>query len=421
MFTEMPEFRLVKSVRIPRLQNFNAALLICSITVGLLLNLSLANSHSSQLDTHESLQRDDGQNDIRANAFDLIASEDVSYSVDRVSDVDSLVFLEQSRLLANGMEIIYPNGGETLAGNVTIRWTPAFPDLDELVQYSVYYSPDSGAHWIQIAFYIVGTNFRWETVLYETQGASFLIKVTAYAKSGGTEEDFSDNEFIIDNTDAEANNPAAKDNNESLLRNLEFLLFAVLAILLVVSGFGLGFLLLKPKLKRQETFLDVLQSNKVEYIEAIRHKLIIGLDNIKAEQIADSGEVYLLNDASEQLTMADSIPPDFQNDLRTEMKGRTVLTLIEIAYQDPSETNPAKLSKSLNIPPSTLSKEIKKLIDLKYVEMFISTQVLHDGRYRNFIVTPKGFSFLSILNEALRGTIDRMKGKGIVKSAVLGK
>lgn len=411
MYTEMPVFRLMNSFRNPWLQHFQATLLICTITVGFLLNLSLTSSYGSQFGTHGSRQTNFEQNDIQANTFDMVVSEDVTYSVDRVNDVDFLVILEQSRLLTDTMQIYYPNGGETLAGNVTIRWTPAFAGQEDIVQYSVFYSPDSGVHWIQIAFYIVGTNFRWDTALYETQGTSFLIKVVAHGKAMGTEEDISNNEFAIDNT-------VAKVNNDSPLRIPDFLPFALLLILLVVSGISLGFLLLKTKLKRHESFLDVLQSNKVEFIETVRHKLIIGLDNIKNELIADSGEIYLLEKASEQPIMADSFPSDFQNDLRTEMKGRTVLTLIEIAYQDPSETNPARLSKSLNIPPSTLSKEIKKLIDLEYVETFISPQVLHDGRYRNFTVTPKGFTFLSVLNEALRGTINRLKGKGMVKSAI---
>ena len=96
--------------------------------------------------------------------------------------------------------------------------------------------------------------------------------------------------------------------------------------------------------------------------------------------------------------MVEYFPSEIQYELRSEIKGRTVLTLIEIAYQDPSDTNPAKLAKSLNIPLSTLSKEIKKLKRLHYVDTHISNQVVKDARYRNFKITLKGFKFLSIFS-----------------------
>ena len=94
-----------------------------------------------------------------------------------------------------------------------------------------------------------------------------------------------------------------------------------------------------------------------------------------------------------------------------QQKWRTILILIEIAYQDLSETNPKKLAKSLNIQASTLSKEIMKLKDLHYIESFVSAQVLHDGRYRNYIITQKGFHLLYTLKETLKLTITRLKEK----------
>ncbi|MHA1947938.1 MAG: hypothetical protein ACW97W_17720, partial [Candidatus Hodarchaeales archaeon] len=87
----------------------------------------------------------------------------------------------------------------------------------------------------------------------------------------------------------------------------------------------------------------------------------------------------------------------------------------EIAYQNPSDTNPAKIAKSLNIPPSTLSKEIKKLKELDYLQTHISTQVVQDARYRNFQITSKGFHFLSLLNTALKVTLNRVKMNGRIE------
>ncbi|UCG04121.1 MAG: winged helix-turn-helix transcriptional regulator, partial [Candidatus Heimdallarchaeota archaeon] len=89
----------------------------------------------------------------------------------------------------------------------------------------------------------------------------------------------------------------------------------------------------------------------------------------------------------------------------TKIRKNTIFTLIEIAYQDPTETNPTKISKSLNIPPSTLSREIKKLITLNYLETYLSDVVMLDTRLKNFRVTEKGVIFLMNLKDALNITI----------------
>jgi DNA-binding MarR family transcriptional regulator len=86
-----------------------------------------------------------------------------------------------------------------------------------------------------------------------------------------------------------------------------------------------------------------------------------------------------------------------------------VLVLIEIAYNDPETTNPAYLSKILNIPPSTLTNEIKKLQKMNYIEPFISKRVLEDPRYKNYIVSDKGFRFLTLLKETIKFTLERDK------------
>ncbi|MFX0205361.1 MAG: hypothetical protein ACFFDT_05200, partial [Candidatus Hodarchaeota archaeon] len=136
------------------------------------------------------------------------------------------------------------------------------------------------------------------------------------------------------------------------------------------------------------------------------------LDNIKGTYPLELRDVPQLEPTS-QISMVKYFPSTFHEDLRSELKGRTVLTLIEIAYQDPSETNPTKLAQSLKIPTPSLTREIKKLIDLQYVEAFVSAQVLQDARYRNFSITSKGFLFLSTLNEALQIAITRLKEKNM--------
>ncbi|MFX1252152.1 MAG: hypothetical protein ACFFCZ_11150 [Promethearchaeota archaeon] len=343
----------------------------------------------------------------------LVASEQYFSSI---TDFHSFRMLNSAKAQENtGLQIFYPNGGEILSGNVTLLWALASEYFGGSVQYCVYYSPDNGIHWIQLAFYIPITSFKWDTTLYETYGTDFLVKVVATSKEWEDKEDISDNTFIIDNTGkTNLNSGGINGNNNgpytNLFENLPTQLFGFFLSVFVILGAVFSYFLYQTKFK-QGSVVDLLQSNKYEFLQTIRHKVIIGLDNIQAEFITESHTIPSLDAAPVPTSIVEYFPSTIRDELQQDIKGRTVLTLIEIAYLDPSETNPAKLAKSLNIPPSTLSKEIKKLVDLEYVETYISAQVLQDARFRNFKITPKGFTFLSILDNALKITIGRLKGK----------
>jgi DNA-binding MarR family transcriptional regulator len=186
--------------------------------------------------------------------------------------------------------------------------------------------------------------------------------------------------------------------------------------ILVIASIVFVYYFLTPKL-RQESFSGLFQLEKLKYLKEMSHKVIIGLDNIKSGFIDESFDIPSLDSVIPPSSMVEYFPSEIQHELRSEIRGRTVLTLIEIAYQDPSDTNPARLARSLNIPLSTLSKEIKKLKRLHYVDTYISSQVVQDARYRNFKITFKGFKFLSILNSALKMTINRVKRNGLIEQS----
>ncbi|MFX1513949.1 MAG: hypothetical protein ACFFCQ_15300 [Promethearchaeota archaeon] len=348
---------------------------------------------------------------------------------------------------SNGLQIVFPNGGETLNGTVTVNWTLASQYLDDDPWYEVKYSPNGGSNWLPLEPFTLNTSFIWDTSLHP-DGGNYLIQVIAGSKSWTDKVDVSDAFFTIKNqveelpistntteptgeessTSISTTQPTSEEStsNTSPIGNTDrifddpiFLLSTLFGSLLLISGFGFGYFRLNPRFRGQETFVALMQSSKTEFLKNIRHKVIIGLDNIKTDFIADSKDIPQL-EAVTQASMVEYFPSSIRNDLRSEMKGRTVLTLIEIAYQDPKETNPTKLAQSLKIPTSTLSKEIKKLVDLQYVEAFVSTQILQDARYRNFAITSKGFMFLSTLNEALQITIDRLKEKEIGEDTYLG-
>ncbi|MFW9996850.1 MAG: hypothetical protein ACFFD4_32710, partial [Candidatus Odinarchaeota archaeon] len=112
----------------------------------------------------------------------------------------------------------------------------------------------------------------------------------------------------------------------------------------------------------------MFQPDKIELLQSIRNKVVIGLENIKDSSTQDFQENEFLIRTTAPVTMLDHFPPEIQHELQTEIKGKTVFTLIEVAYQDPTETNPTRLAKNLNIPLSSLSREIKKLSYLNYLE-----------------------------------------------------
>ncbi len=324
-----------------------------------------------------------------------------------LSTSSTTLSLLNSSYQSNELQVTYPNGGEIISGNVTVLWTLE-PEYTSTVSFfNVYYSPDNGQNWIQLAFAIIATTYKWNTPIYENYGTNFLIKVIASSKEWENKEDISDEPFAIDN----------RDNfviGNLTTENIIFLLF--ITSILIISSIGLGYYFFNTKFRR-ESINGLFQVNKFNYLKEISHKVIIGLDNIKYGFIDESIDIPSIDSIMHPSSMVEYFPSEIQRELRSEIKGRTVLTLIEIAYQDPRDTNPAKLAKSLNIPLSTLSKEIKKLKRLDYVDTHISSQVVKDARYRNFKITLKGFKFLSILNSALKLTLNRVKRNGLLEQS----
>ncbi|MFW9902813.1 MAG: hypothetical protein ACFFFH_00655 [Candidatus Thorarchaeota archaeon] len=311
----------------------------------------------------------------------------------------------------NGLNILYPNGGETLNGTVTIQWALSSMYLGDSPWYSVFYSPDRGDNWIQLAFIIIESTYEWNTPLYETYGNNYLVKVIAESKEWVNKEDVSENPFSIDNRLVESSSTSTTEiQTDEEPDNQILLLFSLLGSFIILSGAGFTYYRIGPRLKKQKTFVELIRSSENEFLKEIRHKVVIGLDNIRGPYPLELRDPLQLESVV-KASMVEYFPSTFHEDLRSELKGRTVLTLIEIAYQDPSETNPTKLAQSLKIPTPSLTREIKKLIDLQYVEAFVSTQVLQDARYRNFSITSKGVLFLSTLNEALQIAIARLKEK----------
>ncbi|MFX0183108.1 MAG: hypothetical protein ACFE95_08520 [Candidatus Hodarchaeota archaeon] len=116
-----------------------------------------------------------------------------------------------------------------------------------------------------------------------------------------------------------------------------------------------------------------------------------------------------LSDMHQSSNSIEYNPSNIRKELLAGIKGRTILTLIEIAYQYPNEINPTKLSKLLKFPPATLSEELKRLTKFQFISPIKSIGILGDARYRYYTITPKGILFLDFFKRVLRVTTDRLK------------
>lgn len=301
----------------------------------------------------------------------------------------------QAKWNNNGLNITNPLGGEIISGLITVSWTLQDILVVDSTHFQVDYSPNGGTNWIIISE-THEYSLEWNTSLYREYAENCRIKVSASSKEYNTIVEITDI-FTIDNRKITNN----VGSNNDLLTYI-----AILASLTIV---GIGVLRFRPYLFKQKTFLDVIQSEQLDWLKSLSHKVVIGLDNIKTGFVDEIKDLPELTPQSLSTTIVDIFPPSMKHDLLYHVKGRTVLTLIEIAFQNPADTAPSKISKSLNIPLSTLSKEIKKLVELSYVETSITNQMIQDARFKSFTITEKGYSFLINLDKALKIAIERVK------------
>jgi len=96
--------------------------------------------------------------------------------------------------------VIYPNGGEVVAGEITIQWSASDDvtmDLNGTIL--IEYSPDNGGSWNQIASQQNNTGlYQWNTTRIP-DGYGYLIRVSATDEFLNTGSDTSNTSFSINN------------------------------------------------------------------------------------------------------------------------------------------------------------------------------------------------------------------------------
>lgn len=92
------------------------------------------------------------------------------------------------------VNLIYPNGYESLSGQHTITWTASDEDGDSLV-YDLFYSSDNGDSWTSLAVDLDQTSYDWDTTTAEGSSQA-IIKVMA-SDGVNTSFDHSDNPFTV--------------------------------------------------------------------------------------------------------------------------------------------------------------------------------------------------------------------------------
>lgn len=287
--------------------------------------------------------------------------------------------------------ILQPEEGATLNRTVVIQWSASIDSEGHSVFYTLSYSLNNGNSWTLIASDFTSTSYSWD-IPGPPLGSKVLLQIVATCSEGSSVTYFSARPYNIPPFD--------------------WTIPLLLGGCIIILSAGLTLFLFRSKFKPIESFTDFIQSAQIDFIRSLYHKVVIGLENIQVGVIPEPVKLPDI-DVVKPTTMTTYFPPDFQEDLKTRLKGRTVLTLIEIAYQYPNETTPSSLSTKLDIPRSTLSTEIKRLTQLKYVEPFVSIDTLRDTRYKRYLITPKGLTFLRILKGALEISIVRLKERDI--------
>jgi DNA-binding MarR family transcriptional regulator len=311
-----------------------------------------------------------------------------------------------NKLNSSELYFITPNGNVILRGNETLEWKLEDQFIDNSTQYNLEYSPNNGNSWVSLIFYLQNNTFLWQTNLYAEYNTKCLLKVTAVSKNWLDKVVVTNTTFTIDNRDiSSSQTPINSSENESYR-----------IIITVLLGFSLifgSFFYLSRNNKANSALTAYIRDSSYDNLKTLKNKVVIGLENYREIYNSSFIDIPVTTSIENSRSLNEFFPIEFRENLIKKFSGRTVLVLIEIAYINPGSRNPGLISKNLEIPLSTISKEIKKLRELEYIQYYITNDNLFDARERNFTITPKGFRFLFTVNEFLKITLKQIRERNV--------
>ncbi|MHA2362834.1 MAG: right-handed parallel beta-helix repeat-containing protein [Candidatus Hodarchaeales archaeon] len=288
--------------------------------------------------------------------------------------------------------LLYPGEDNNPEKVINIEWTAPSDSSISSMTYSVYISSDN-ITWEQKESNLEMTNYLWDTTT-EPAG-EYLIKIVAVSIYGLSVETISDHKITISRQ--------SRNHNNVLELFIQFFIIVGLLGILAVSGI----ILYKRKYKKTLVLTELFPVNQPDILRSTYHKIVIGFENAKLERTEDPVILESV-DTTDYAALVNIFPSELRNELKTDIRGKSVLILIEIAYQPPMKSYSANIAQILSIPRQTVSEEFKRLLNLHYLQPLISNETLMDGRFKYYGLTRKGITFLHLLKESLRVTLMRM-------------
>jgi parallel beta-helix repeat protein len=127
----------------------------------------------------------------------------------KIQAIDSVGFIartisEETFLIGNSPHqlsipsLIYPIGGETLSGDVTLSWSTSIDTWGYSVTYNVSYSEDGGETWSLLKAGLTAINLIWDTTTV-SDGSNYILKIEAISAGELNTTFISSSPFTITN------------------------------------------------------------------------------------------------------------------------------------------------------------------------------------------------------------------------------
>ena len=282
--------------------------------------------------------------------------------------------------------LIQPTVDKIYSDIITIQWTPS--DEKNNISYKVEISKDKRV-WNILANNLTNDTVQWNSLI--TKNGKYYIKVSAYNYNKINESIMSENTIDIEN---------AKDTlQQFIFDSFLTVIFLIFIILILIMGF------IKYKSNKHVSVTGLMESFNNDSLRTFFHKIIIGIENAKLFLIEKAPITEQLIDTNEYTALVNIFPDDIKNEMKSFIKGKTVLILTELAYQPLENSHSAFISEILSIPRQTVSDEIKRLTQQKYIQPAMNHKTLIDARFKYYTLTKKGILFLHLLKESIRVTL----------------